>query len=503
MPSTRILMRAGRPPHDITSNEAAFAWRGSGHFGSNTGNMLFSDAVYQALNTPGTDITCDAYAPEWRTFTPDDAAYVNDNFDKYVIPLANAFRPGFAGAPLERLTALIRRLTIPVVVVGVGGQGPLSDHRSALSDDERRNTIDFVSAVLDHSSSIGVRGELTKAMLREMGFSDSDVDVIGCPSMFRTSRDFRVERKIPLLTRTAALATSLEAQRAHIGDLYSRNAREYEDLVAVYQTLAGGELILWGKHADALPAGTPRSISDAAYREGRMRFFTNSRTWLDFMRTRDFSFGVRIHGTVAAIAAGTPGFILTIDSRTQELAEYHAIPNMPLVEAAASDRLLARDLYDETDFESVNRAMPENWDRYFAFLERNGLEHIHQPGKDNPAYAQSIEDAPMPAGAAPLSTADPEVLAARIRWLWQDRTADHHRPTTGYRPSFELDHTSVTSAASLSKALRRELAKTQERLGALEARAERAERAAAAQPSQRARRAYRRLKSRLARLGRR
>ena len=47
----------------------------------------------------------------------------------------------------------------------------------------------FMSAVLDRSPSVGVRGEFTHDYLRGLGFRD--VEVIGCPSMFLARRPAR------------------------------------------------------------------------------------------------------------------------------------------------------------------------------------------------------------------------------------------------------------------------------------------------------------------------
>jgi hypothetical protein len=449
---TRILIRAGRPPHDATSNESALGWRGSGHFGSNTGNMLFSDSVYRMLSTPSAELTCDAYAPEWRFFTDREAEYVNEHFDAYVLPLANAFRRGFGGRPLARLTQLIDKLTIPVVIVGVGGQSRIGAHGpDSLPEFERDNTVAFVKSVLKRSASIGVRGEYTKQLLLDLGFSDSEIDVIGCPSMFVNGPDFRVRPNDATLRPDSPLAINLETAFDGIGDLYQANETQYSDLVVVYQTLAGCEYIMWGEPAAEFGAGTPKDVTDRAYREGRLRFFTNSRTWHRFMAEREFAFGTRIHGVAAAIAAGTPAFLLAHDSRTLELAEYHGVPHAPYKKVIKSGRYRASDLYERANPDSINAVMAENFHRYAAFLERNGLEHVYQPGKANPEYETMLAEVAMPEGVAPIPALSPEGLTSRLRWLWQGRSADHNRPTGHFQPDFALDSTRVNSAGYLGR----------------------------------------------------
>jgi len=66
---------------------------------------------------------------------------------------------------LIRLTALVERLRIPVVVLGVGAQGTFDYDTRRLKSIES-SVRAFTSAVLARSPSIGVRGELTQDYLR-------------------------------------------------------------------------------------------------------------------------------------------------------------------------------------------------------------------------------------------------------------------------------------------------------------------------------------------------
>ena len=94
-------------------------------------------------------------------------------------------------------------LTIPVVVVGVGAQANLSRDLESLAE-VRSVTKVFVSAVLRRSASIGVRGQFTADFLQDLGFPESAVDIIGCPSLFLHGPNFR------LTAPTTALATDAE-----------------------------------------------------------------------------------------------------------------------------------------------------------------------------------------------------------------------------------------------------------------------------------------------------
>ena len=56
--------------------------------------------------------------------------------------------------------------------------------------------------------------------------------------------------------------------------------------------------------------------------------FSDVEAWLDFARTCDFSFGMRIHGTMIPLQAGVPAVLLAHDVRTRGLAEVMKIPHL-------------------------------------------------------------------------------------------------------------------------------------------------------------------------------
>ena len=58
----------------------------------------------------------------------------------------------------------------------------------------------------------------------------------------------------------------------------------------------------------------------------RVIFFTSVDDWLDQMKKVDFVIGCRIHGTMAAVSAGTASLILPTDFRILEMAQAMKIP---------------------------------------------------------------------------------------------------------------------------------------------------------------------------------
>lgn len=199
----RILLRSGKSPFDVVPVEEALH---RDVFATNSGNLIFSDATHKILSVPGrAEVVSNGIATQVNA-----AARINEEYDAFVVPLANAFRPTFE-APLKRLTQLISKLKIPVVVVGVGAQAGLDNDPARLKSME--STVrDFVSAVLDHSASIGVRGEFTAKYLTDMGFRD--VEIIGCPSLFMYGDTLEVTKRVAAITPSRGSRPTARTPRA-------------------------------------------------------------------------------------------------------------------------------------------------------------------------------------------------------------------------------------------------------------------------------------------------
>lgn len=367
-PEARILLRSPKRPFEALDLEAILA---RSIFANNTGNLVFLYAAYRLLATPGARIT-----PDGLRIRPADADRINAEHDVYVLPFANAFRPQYAKR-LERWTKLLEQLRIPVVVLGIGAQSDLEYDLGALAPIDpivRR----FVAAVLDRGPSIGVRGEFTAHYLRHLGFRD--VEVIGCPSVFMNGPNVRVEKRVDHLQRDSRLAFNTAPSQASMGPVLLELARRYPRLVYVAQDRAALEVLGLGsvERGPRPPPGFPADASHPLVREGRLRVFPDPWPWIEFLRGVDFVFGSRAHGTLVSVIAGTPCYMLPHDSRTLELARYHEIPHRPLPEAARD--LDPIRLYEEADYDGLNRGHDARWATFSAYLTRHGLANAFEAG---------------------------------------------------------------------------------------------------------------------------
>lgn len=147
----RILMRASVSPFAVHKPIDVICQK---VIGNNTGNLLFAYSMTRTLYTE--DVEIDFLADKEVAHGKVQAEYINENYDYLVLPMANSFRKQFMQC-MEMYTSIIEKLTIPVVVTGIGIQMPYEpDVTEEHIYDECAKK--FITAVLNHSASVGVRG---------------------------------------------------------------------------------------------------------------------------------------------------------------------------------------------------------------------------------------------------------------------------------------------------------------------------------------------------------
>lgn len=415
---TEILLRASKEPWESVSASNVLK---SNTIANNAGNLLFGQSVYRMLSAPDVSITPDRYASHRTQNASEYAAWINDTFDHFVIPLANAFRPAFRQA-LRRLTKVVRRLKVPVTVIGVGSQHKLNG--GGTDEELGRDVHAFMSAVLDRSASVGVRGERTAAFLASLGFGDNQVDVIGCPSVFMNGHPRAIEETASSLTSLSKIAMTVSPYVGKLNGIVGTNTKQYENLIYIPQNLKDLNMMVWGENrSNPKNHWNPTHVAHPLYTEDRMRFPLDPRTWVDYLTDFDFVFGSRIHGSIAGILAGVPTMLLAHDSRTLELAEYHAIPHRKVTEL--SSKTDANQLYEQTDYAKYNSRVPEIQRTLADFLEKNSLSHVLAEADATTEFDEKLATADLPDMVTTLYAARQEGRTAildRIRTLHREQT---------------------------------------------------------------------------------
>lgn len=338
--------------------------------GGNVGNLVYQYSVFRTLMTKDTTIT-----PDYYDYDPKYADEINEKYDAYIIPLADAFREEFVPS-LRKYTKLIKKLKIPVVVIGVGLRAPFEPKLNEGFPFDK-DVKEFVQAVLEKSSIIGLRGEITSKYLTRLGFREGiDHTVIGCPSMYAFGRELNI-RETNITKDSIISVNSSRLSPKNVLDFITRGMEEYPNHYFIPQWMKEMRLVYAGAPAIAKSSDNyPVKMTDPTYMNDRVRYFLNVPTWLDFLRTADLSFGARLHGNITATIAGTPSILIPKDARMRELAEYHQLTHVMAHDITEKTRL--SDLIESADFQAPVKNQAKNFDHFIDFLNKNGLDHIYK-----------------------------------------------------------------------------------------------------------------------------
>ena len=145
----KILVRAGFNP---LLKYSPIDYMSKNIVGHNVGNLIYA---YGVMNVLWTEQVVIDQIYDKNKFTDVEADFINDNYNAFVIPLADAFRTQYIPY-LKAYTSLINKLKIPVIVIGVGLR---TTYEPKFDTDLELNRVvkDFVTAVLNHSSKLGLR----------------------------------------------------------------------------------------------------------------------------------------------------------------------------------------------------------------------------------------------------------------------------------------------------------------------------------------------------------
>lgn len=364
-----IFIRGGMSPFESFPAEKLLI-RNS--IGTNLGNFLYLNGILRNITQFDTTITPTYYK---KNFTAEEIDHINETQDIFIIPLADAFRQDFVGE-LRSLTQLVKSLKIPCVIIGVGLRAPYEpDFSSPFSfDDDVKN---FVRAVLEKSSIVGVRGQITADYLSHLGFKEGrDHVAIGCPSLYTNGDELNIRK--PDITRESrvcinASPTTPENVLAFLHGLTT----EFPDWHFVPQVRSELRLLYTGSpYKVKVSPYYPTRITDETYREGRSEFFLNTSTWIEYLSQADLSIGSRLHGNVAAVLAGTPSILIAKDARVRELVEFHHLTQISADEIGADTNIW--DLIGQMDFNLPCQYQKENFHHFLSFLDANRIPHIYQ-----------------------------------------------------------------------------------------------------------------------------
>lgn len=401
-----ILIRAGVSPLD---NFDARYMLNHNSIGENVGNLIYAYSIFKTLMTDSVD----KITPNYYASLQGRAAEINETYDAFVIPLADAFRAEFM-PEMRRMTALIKELTIPCIIVGVGLRAPFEPgEKMSYSFDE--DIRDFIKAVLEKSSIVGVRGEYTSAYLKNLGFREEiDHTVIGCPSMYTNGPEMKI-REVNLTNQSPISINDNVLSPENVHQFLKRCEKQFPDHYFLPQRLQEMRLLYAGLPYHHKQGGLyPTRITDEVYAEDRVKFFLNIPTWTEFLSKMDISVGSRLHGNIVATVSGTPSILIPHDARMRELTQYHQLPHVFAKDINENTDLL--ELASRLDFQQVSRCHKKNFEHYIDFLDKNGLDHIYKDGKcpDEAPLERKLKEIKLQPGISSVRNCSFEEMADRL-----------------------------------------------------------------------------------------
>lgn len=282
-------------------------------------------------------------------------------------------------------------------ILGVGAQAVLeemvpSDNIKTLPPE----LVDWIIKISKRVNSIGVRGEFTGAVLKELGINN--YDVIGCPSWYANGYSQQnIVKKDYNRNMKVAFATCWEAY----SDYHVRWHRALLDQMLLF---SDPKFVIQSEFnflpyliANKNQLQSRICLSDKQLQESyncikkhfglsdtellsnekimnMFEIFADIDTWSKFIKTRDVYFGFRIHGCIMAIKNGVPAICIVSDSRTYEMCELFKIPYVRVDQLQSND-LNFEKIYNEADFSKLNAAYPVLLKNYINYLEKNGIRH--------------------------------------------------------------------------------------------------------------------------------
>lgn len=359
--------------------------------GANSGNLIFQYAASRIIDAPQRFIGL--------SDTPYEDRSVLDGAAALVFPAANHLR---AGTDWSGLNGYLEAANLPIVVLGLGAQtGAGEDPTEAIATLKQEPHVRrMVDILRDRAVFVSVRGAVSEQICAGLGLKD--VAVLGCPSALlnpdpglgrslAARLDAARQRHRPQIAITAAapFEIALDTPRRSLERKLFGWALAHEGLyvqqsggVTAMQAASGGwhrisetdrASIAWVLDPEAGPdaATDPETVWTHLRRHGR--FYTSAADWIAEMGPRDVVLGSRAHGTMAALAAGTPGVLIAHDGRTGELARTMHLPQLDAEAVTGAATLSGALAHVRFDGGAFDRWRQDSAARLCAAFDRLGI----------------------------------------------------------------------------------------------------------------------------------
>jgi hypothetical protein len=240
--------------------------------------------------------------------------------------------------------------------------------------------------------------------------------------MFLHGDTLPVEKRKAAIGADDRIALTVSPYVKSMAQIIASHHRHYPNLRYIPQDVETLGTLLFGEAAKdrGKTSEIPIYTSHPLFLEDKVRMFVDPWTWIDYLTGFDFNFGTRIHGTIASLLAGTPGYLFAHDSRTLELARYFEIPHRVMRDVPAD--VDAAQLYDEADYSGMINGHKARFETMLAFLAKHDLDNAFAYADAPAAFDAQVRATTFRPAVRPALATSPETLVQRIQWL-RDREA--------------------------------------------------------------------------------
>lgn len=377
----KILFRTGMLPNETYEPEEYF---NNNLFGGNVGNLLYTYGIIRNIVT-GNDFELISNNYRYKTL---DIDLINEEYSAFIIPLADAFRNDFT-VELDKLTNLVKNLKIPCYVIGVGLRDNYEPAFKDIDFEFDENVKSFVSAVLEKSTIIGTRGQITSDYLSKLGFKEGrDHMPIGCPSMYTYGPNLHVEAPKIRKKSHISLNGTLNAPQCVL-DFLERTSKVYRNYTFVPQQTKELKYVYTGIPFDTEEKLVPYRPDSDLFADNHVNFFLNIQSWFKYFDDIELSVGSRLHGNVAALLNNTPCIFMPKDARERELNDVHHFNSFPA--NTITEETTLKELIKKSDFSCFEKYQQDNYRNFLNFLDLNNIEHIDQSKSRSVPYDNYIK----------------------------------------------------------------------------------------------------------------
>lgn len=335
----------------------------------NTGNSYITYAILRQLGTTASYLTQHNALPNMAAhrLSTAEAERINHTHSHVLLTLQDHMRADWSADYFTHALHNLNALSLPVIAYSLGANS-FSGFDNALHTRLSEPCVRFFKTLSERCKTIAVRGDYTADILSKLGITN--ITITGCPSFFirrqHASFEYQEWNDKKIVGATGLFAHKDKEQLYY----YLQDEKLFGKAIHFDDEFTAEDIDyythLLHNHNDYC------SSILHALTQRRVCWFSDMSKWEKHLTEHvNFSIGTRVHGAIAALNANIPAIVTNSDARAKEMCNLFGIPQMPNKKAQA---ILLRELYQDYDSSSMQRAYGPLYQQWQAWMQQQGIE---------------------------------------------------------------------------------------------------------------------------------